>query len=138
MACVVGLGLGCAAELEPADLAVRADRAFPPAESTLEADLDIAVRQDGHVLVLDNREATGFAGHQLWLNREWNLDAPPIPPAERVEIGLGAFVNRYGETFPLGGPLSPDKTGRVVSAELYDPARGARRRLLVWPEGELR
>lgn len=127
---------GCVSDGEPADRSAQADRVFAPPGSELGADLDIAVRQRGGVLVLDNREASGFAGQQLWLNRQWNADAPAIPPAERVELDLTVFVNGYGETYPVGGLLSPDKTERVVSAELYDPGSGVRRRLLVWPPSE--
>lgn len=138
---VAGLGLwagGCVELLEPRpepqDVAVLSKLRYP-AEAPLGEDLDILVVQEGRWLRLVNRLPQRFEKMQLWLNRQY------VGQVEKIEIGtenlleLRRFINEYGEAYPAGGFLQPDKAFPVVMAELYDPQTGQRHRLLVRRSG---
>lgn len=106
-----------------------------PADAQRGPDLDILAVREGDALRLVNRTPQAYAGMQLWLNRQYVL------PVERIDIGTGNvltlthFVNRYGESFPVGGLLTPDKDRPLLLAELYDPAAGVKYPLVVSPGG---
>lgn len=93
-------------------------------------DLDIVVIRDGANLAMVNREPRRREAMFMWLNQQF------VGRVETIEVGTGnrldlaRFVNEYGETFPLGGLLTPDKGAPVIQAELFDPATGLRHRVV--------
>jgi hypothetical protein len=97
-------------------------------------DLDIVVRATGGTLKLTNRTPTAYHNVDLWLNEQYVTRVKEIKIAgggRGMSLPLSRFINRHGESFPVGGFLTPDKSFPVVHAELYDPATGACHRLLV-------
>jgi hypothetical protein len=102
-----------------------------PAAAKLGADLDVLVVHRGNRILLANRTTHQYEGVQLWLNRQYVAEPAPIPVGPGHRLDLRGFVNRYGETYPVGKVLSPDKSFPVVLAELYDPATGLRHRMTV-------
>ncbi len=92
-----------------------------PGEGELGEDLDIVVRQTpGGAIVLTNREPREFENMRLWINRQY------VTQVERIHIGdhpdnripLNRFVNRFGEPFPVGTFLAPEKSDHVLIAEM--------------------
>ena len=109
-----------------------------PAGAPLGDDLDIIVIGKSKSLRLANRTPETYEDVQVWINRQY------VRPVRRIDIGtdntlsLGQFVNHYGETFPLGGVLSPDKAFPVVLAEVFNPATGRRHRMTVYYDKRFR
>lgn len=124
--------------------AALADRADPeqierlrrleyPAASPVGEDLDIVVTRRGGRINLANRTPRDFENVVLWLNRQYVSPVDRIVIGPRNELVLRSFINRYGESFPVGGLLSPDKGFPVVLAEIHDLDTNQRHRLTVWP-----
>lgn len=103
-----------------------------PADAELGDDLDIVVSRRGGRIALANRTPHSYENVLLWLNRQYVHSAGRIAIGPDNTLVLRTFVNRYGETFPVGGLLSPDKGFPVVLAELYDPVTHKRHRLTMW------
>lgn len=103
-----------------------------PADATVGDDLDILVVRRGGRITLSNRTPRSYENVLLWLNRQY------VHPVGRIAIGpnntiaLRTCINHYGESFPVGGLLSPDKGFPVVLAEIHDPQTNTRHRLTVW------
>lgn len=99
------------------------------------ADLDILARgKKSGYLKLTNRTAAAYQNVDLWLNQQYVARVKEIKIAgggRSISIPLSRFVNKHGESFPVGGFLTPDKSFPVVHAELFDPATGQRHHLLV-------
>jgi len=124
---------GCAALTGPsADPRVAAElskRAYP-VDAKLGADLDILVLTDGTNLQLINRTARSYHGMQLWLNQQWVGQAGTVAIGTGNQRDLNQFINRFGEPYPSGSLLQPEKAIPVVLAELYDPGANIRHRLV--------
>jgi hypothetical protein len=103
-----------------------------PADAEVGEDLDMVVSRRGGRITLINRTPQSYENVLLWLNRQYVHSAGRIAIGPDNTLALRTFVNHYGETFPVGGLLSPDKGFPVVSAELYDPLTNTRHRLTVW------
>jgi hypothetical protein len=102
-----------------------------PGQAPLGPDLDILVIRHGPHIQIANREPRSFGNVQVWLNQQW------VSKIDRLAIGsdnrsdLTHFVNHYGEQYPTAGFLAPDRSLRLVLAELYDPTANQRHRLNV-------
>lgn len=102
-----------------------------PSDASVSDDLDVVVVRDGGALVLVNRTARRFENVQLWLNQQYVGLAPRIVIGDANRFDLLSFINEYGEPYPIGGLLTPEKTFPIVLAEMFDPGALARYRLLV-------
>ena len=102
-----------------------------PSSAPVTADLDIVVRRDGGALMLVNRTARRFENVQIWLNQQHVGLVPRIAIGDANRFDLSSFINEYGEPYPIGGLLTPEKTFPIVLAEMFDPGAPARYRLLV-------
>lgn len=136
----VGTAVGTSVENTASVLTDRLDqeqidalRKLPyPADAPLGDDLDIILSRRGGRVTLINRTPRAYENVLVWLNRQY------VHPAGRVAIGpdnsfaLRTFINHFGEPFPIGGFLSPDKGFPVVLAEIHDPNTNTRHRLTVW------
>jgi len=89
-------------------------------------DLDIIVGQDNGEIIVTNRTASTYDQVYLWLDQQYVglLEHIPIGIASRMP--LAAFINEYGESYPIGGFLTPDKTRSFVLAELFTTQRAVR------------
>jgi hypothetical protein len=92
-------------------------------------DWDILVRQGKISLQLVNRTARTYDNMRLWLNQQFVTDVASIAIGPGNSVPLASFVNVHGETYPVGGFLTPDKAFPVLAVELFDPADGKRHRL---------
>lgn len=105
-----------------------------PEEAPYGDDLDVVVVRDGEEIALVNREPRALGPARLWLNQRY------MRPVERIAIGTGnalpltGFYNRLGEHYPVGSFLRPERSLKLVLAELYDPQANTRYRLTVQPE----
>jgi hypothetical protein len=77
---------------------------------------------------LENRTPRIVEG-ELWLNQEYGGTVEPIAVGERRTITLNQFVNHYGEHFPTGSLLEPEKTDTIVLGDLF--VNGKLHKLLV-------
>jgi len=82
-------------------------------------DLDVVVVRDGPTVVLTNRTAMPYHDAYLWLNQQYVAWVRYLPIGTETRLELTHFFNEYGEPYPVGGPLTPDKTFPVVLAELH-------------------
>ncbi|MEX0655369.1 MAG: hypothetical protein WD534_05740 [Phycisphaeraceae bacterium] len=105
-----------------------------PDDAERAPDRDILVQRDGGQIRIINRSAQPFDNVQLWVNRQYVAELDRIDIGTDNRVSLRGLVNRFQEAFPTAGPLTPDRTEPVTSAELYDPATGQRHRLTVMPE----
>ncbi len=108
-----------------------------PEEAQVGPDLPVHVVRDGRQIEVINLSSRSYRRVELWLNQAY------ARPVDRLEIGknwlsLRRFVNDFGETYPTGTLLSPDKNEPVVLAELYDPSTRVKHRLVVRPSGDER
>ncbi len=108
-------------------------------------DLDIVIERDGTSLAVTNRTVTHFRDVQLWINQQYVQPVIELPIGRTPVFDLTYFVNRHGETFPVGGLLTPELAEPVLLVELYhapdhdmlaataptDRRSGTRHRLLV-------
>lgn len=118
----------------PTDVAVDPAEVPPwtpyPSDAVLGEDWDIVVTKARGELVLTNRAPRSFRNVQVWLNRQYVAEAKLIRIGSGNRIPLHRFVNEHGESFPIAGILTPDKGFPLLSCVLFDPATGARHRLL--------
>lgn len=107
-----------------------------PEEAPLGDDLDIVVIRDRRTIMLANRTPRSYTGHMLWLNREYvaRINAIGVGTGNRGE--LLQFRNHHGESYPVATLLAPDRSERLVSADLIEPVTGRRHRLTVRTEPE--
>lgn len=139
LAGALALSAGCA-NRKPSLSAEAAERLAAltyPREAEDGGELDILIEKRGgdRVFIL-NRTPRTFENVRLWLNREYVTELEHIRIGKHPPRPLRAFVNRHGESFPVAGPLTPDKARPLVSAELHDPETNLRYRLPVRLEPE--
>jgi hypothetical protein len=140
MACAVVAGLASCRNPHPkaeAKLAAELSPLVYPGEAPLGADLDVLVIRDGAKLKLANREGQSFDDVQVWLNQQWVAKVGRLSIGSDNKFDLRHFVNRYGEQYPTAGFLQPERSLRLVLAELYDPETNQRHRLNVQLKGEV-
>ena len=136
---VAGFVAGCAAD-KPDAASIELGKTPYPSSAPVGDDLDIVVTQKRSTLYLDNRTPIVLKNIHLWLNQQYIGVMPQIDighESENNTVDLSKWVNRYGETYPLGGFFTPDKAFPVVLAEVFDPATGKRHRLLARPRTPL-
>lgn len=76
------------------------------------------VRINRKLIRLDNRTARPLDGAELWLNSEYGGVIASLPIGEGNALPLPQFVNHFGERYPVGSFLEPEKTRGIISAEL--------------------
>ncbi len=117
---LMGMTVACGTSPEPLDrhrVGPLVQARYP--QSVPADDLDIVVVRDGPELVLTNRTARAFGQVVMWVNQQYVGIVDKIDIGAETRVPLSHLVDRHGEPFPLGGPLTPDKTRPVVLAELY-------------------
>ena len=111
-----------------------------PEQAQVGEDLDIVVRQSRGAITLTNREPREFEHVLLWLNREYVTEVERIHIGNHPEnrIALNRFINRFGEPFPVGTFLAPDKAKHVLVAEMVVKAeeQAVKRQRLVVRRGD--
>jgi len=93
-----------------------------PQDAAAGGDLDILVIKNGDRIHFVNRTTTVHTKVQLWINQQYVGLIDEIPIGISSSHPLGDFINRYGEAFPVGGFLNPDKSFPIVLAELFNPS----------------
>ncbi len=131
----LGLGVlaGCSAFTGPVanpQVAAQFSKLTYPANAKLGPDLDILVVDHGSNLQLVNRTDHSYHNLYLWLNQQWVGKVASIRIGTDNSFNLDNFINRFGEPYPFGSLLQPDKAMPVVLAELYDPTLNVRYRLV--------
>ncbi len=90
-----------------------------PAELPASEAYDVeVVRVNRKQVRLDNRTSRSLDGAQLWLNAEFGGAVESLPIGEGANLPLTMFVNHFGERYPVGSFLEPEKTRGIVAAEL--------------------
>jgi hypothetical protein len=80
--------------------------------------LDVQVTRDGDAVRLDNRTVQRFENAELWLNHQYGAEIGSVAIGGSEPLSLRSFRNVHGESFPIGGWLTPDLDRSVVSADL--------------------
>ncbi len=88
-----------------------------PDDVVTTAQRDILLVRKGAKLTIYNRTAHVYRDFQLWLNGEYVAVIDELKIG-RLELGMRGFINEYGESFPVGHFLSPNKAYPVVLAEI--------------------
>jgi hypothetical protein len=127
--------VGCHSGLRPAPAdAVYELRATPASDYPRDAPagdvLDIVVRREGRHVRLNNRTAVPHENVQIWLNRQYAGNVSRLHIGDANRIRLSQFANHFGEPYPVGGLLTPDRNFPIVLAEIYDPTTHTRHQLL--------
>ncbi|MDH3584307.1 MAG: hypothetical protein OER86_08845 [Phycisphaerae bacterium] len=94
-----------------------------PAEAPVGEPLDIEITRIDDAIRLDNRTVHSYSDAQLWLNSEYGALIDRIAVGRGDPLYLGSFLNRHGETYPLGRFLTPDKDKPLVLADLLIDGR---------------
>jgi len=108
-----------------------APEVYPDAPEALGEDLDMIAERNGRMLTVRNFEPRSFDNVQVWVNQEWVGEVEQIAIGSGNRFDLTKFINGYGEVYPVGSWLSPDKALRVALVEIYDPETGKRHRIVV-------
>jgi hypothetical protein len=85
--------------------------------------LDVQVTRVGNAVVLDNRTIQTFENAQLWLNHQYGAPIGRMGIGPGQPLSLDNFRNIHGESYPVGGLLSPDLDAPVVAADLVADGR---------------
>lgn len=104
------------------NLAVDLSKLAYPAEAPAGADQDILLIQHGNRIHFVNRTTTTHTKVQIWINQQYVGLIDEIPVGKSSTHHLEDFINKYGEAFPVGGFLNPDKSFPIVLAELFNPS----------------
>lgn len=80
--------------------------------------LDVQVTRVGDAVRLDNRTVQRFENAELWLNHQYGAEIGEVGIGGNEPLSLRSFRNVHGESFPIGGWLTPDLDRSVVSADL--------------------
>jgi hypothetical protein len=124
---------GCAAEPPNARTVTELSRLPYPKDAQRGDDLDIVARQKRGTLVLINRTPRGYDNVQIWINQQY------VTRPRRIRTGVSPglnrfplvrFIDQHGRSYPVAGPITPDRRFPVVLVELFDPATGRKHPLL--------
>ena len=89
-----------------------------PSEARRDSDLSIEVIRERNTIMLDNRTVHEYHDTWLWLNQEYGAPISRIGIGRGDAIPLQLFLNRSGESYPIGRFLQPDLDRTLISAEL--------------------
>lgn len=130
--CVLLLLSACTARTAVMDAA-----ATPPypQQAAQGPDLDIVVVRHGDNIRLVNRTPRTYDNMELWLNQTYVRPIDHVAIGQDNVIALPEFINAYGEPYPVGSFLRPDRSRQLVLAEFHDREHGLRHRLVVQPPG---
>lgn len=131
-ACILLMVGGCASRTVVSDSVETRDY---PENAEYGPDLDIVVVRHPDTIQLINRTPHHHDDLELWLNQQYVSDIDRIAIGTDNRMPLSQFINAYRETYPTGSFLRPDRSERLVLAELYDRERDLRYRLVVQPPG---
>ena len=105
-----------------------------PSQSDRGNDLDILVVRTAGSIKLVNRTPRVYHNVEIWLNQQFVNLVPRLQISQSsgdTHMSLTSFVNKHGQTYPIGGLLTPDLNQPLLIAELFDPATGLRHHMLV-------
>ena len=94
-----------------------------PGALPLEDPIDIEVVRSGNAIRLVNRSVRSYRDVEVWLNQDYGARLNELPIGASQPIDLESFVNRYGELYPVGRFLTPDRDQALVMAELVSSGR---------------
>jgi len=90
-----------------------------PKDMPLGEELRIEVRRvDRKHIQIENRTAVPYTQVQLWINEEYGASIGELPLGKSGNIPLVQFINHFGEQYPVGSFLEPEKSKRVVAATI--------------------
>ncbi len=124
-----GPGIFFGPDADPQSVAANGDLKYPKGAPAGEH-LDIVAFKEGNQLTLTNRTTRAFTNVQLWINQQYVGIVDTIPVGERKTLMLNQFINEHGEAFPVGGLFNPERSYRLVLAEIFETG-GRRYRILV-------
>lgn len=73
-------------------------------------------RVDRRHIRIENRTAVPYEKVQVWLNEQYGGTLDVLPIGDSGSISLAQFLNEFGEPFPVGAFLEPEKAAAVVAA----------------------
>ena len=94
-----------------------------PQQAPLGPSLDIEVIREGNAIIFDNRSVAAYAGVQVWLNHEFGAEISELPIGRSKPIALESFINHYGEVYPVGWFLRPERDRPLIMADLVDQGK---------------
>ena len=103
-------------------LAIDLSKLSYPGKAAAGADLDILLIKKGDMIHFVNRTTAAHRSVQIWINQQYVGLVDEIPIGISGNFALSNFINQYGEAFPVGGFLNPDKSYPIVLAELFNPS----------------
>ena len=68
---------------------------------------------------LDNRTTHHLTNVTLFFNRQYGGTVADLPVGRPITVNLLNFVNQYGERFPVGSFLEPEKSRIIVLADAF-------------------
>ena len=89
-----------------------------PQQLPLEQPIDIEVVRTGNAVRLVNRSVRSYENVEIWLNQDYGARLNRVPVGASQSIDLESFVNQYGELYPIGKFLTPDRDLALVMAEI--------------------
>jgi len=123
---------GCSTPMRAApDTLETMPHAVYPDASERGDDMTIIVVPRAAMIEVQNMSARRVGGEQIWLNRSYVSTIDGLAIGGHVSLPLDRFRNRYGEIYPRGSLLAPERNEPIVLAELFNPATGHRHRLIV-------
>jgi hypothetical protein len=107
-----------------------------PAAAAWTGELDIVVVRHGDRVQLVNRTVHSYDNVVLWFNQQYAGLVPHIAIGTGNYVDLRKTVDAHGRAYPVGSLLEPDKSARLVQAEMVQAATNERFRLTVEPGGK--
>ncbi len=89
-----------------------------PVDLPIAEPLDIEVIRVGNAIELDNRSTQTYAEAQIWLNHAYGAVLKNLPIGRSSQFNLESFINEYGELYPVGYFLKPERDRKLVMADL--------------------
>lgn len=95
---------------------VQYDPHIYPAQTPLGDELALEIkRTDRKHIRIENRTAVPYANVQVWINEEYGATLENLPVGDSGPIALVQFINQFGEQFPVGSFLEPEKASAIVA-----------------------
>ncbi len=112
----VGAG-GCAK-----DLTIQDGPQYPTITQT--GVVDVQVVQESKRLITTNTSSRDFGPSRVWVNSWYSQEIPGFAIGQRLELSLGDFKDRYGDTFRGGGFFASERPDKVVLVQIETPLGG--------------
>lgn len=123
---MLGPSVGCSLlgyidQADPRESQALAKLPFP-ADVPRGSDVSIELSRSGIYVSLVNFSPCSYSDVYIWLNQQYVTHVSQIDIGANEPLTLKRFINRHGESFPVGAFLVPQKARPIISADLYDPA----------------